>query len=115
MSSLKNINQVWGQRLQQLRCQRSISRQEVASFMNLSVQQIRKYETGESALTLYRLQQLADLMEYPLSLLLSTLTNSEQESYLSSEEKQLIHLFRKFSPNARNALLYLIQKSIQFN
>ena len=110
--SNKNINRIWGKRLQDLRQKKSLSRQDVAKFLHLSVQQIRKYETGESALSLYRLQQFADLLKYPLPLLLSFITKSQDYPSLSAEEDELIHLFRQFPSDARQALLNLVQKSL---
>lgn len=113
--SKKQMNQIWGQRLQRIRTNKSISRQEAAAFMHLSVQQIRKYETGESSLTLGRLQEFAALMGYPFSLLLSMLSKSDKEPSTTSEEEFLLYLFRQFSPAARSALLDLIQKSLHPN
>lgn len=50
-----------GQNLQKLRVQNGFTRQDLSTFLNVSYQQIQKYETGANRLpieNLYRLQQL---------------------------------------------------------
>ncbi len=106
-------SQAWGERLKTLRKQKKISRIEAATFFGVSVQQIRKYEIGESALTLQRLQQFAQLFQYPFSTLLTQLTKPDEPQKNSLEEETLLTLFRQFTPQAQQALIALVHQTLK--
>lgn len=108
-------NQMWGLRLKTIRTQRKISRKEAAVKLDISVQQIRKYEEGISALSLHRLQHFAKLYKIPFSSLLLWLTESKGTAYPSSEEERMLALIRHFSPDARRALMTLLQQVLDTN
>jgi transcriptional regulator with XRE-family HTH domain len=55
-----------GQRLRGLRVARGLSQAEVAAKVNLSFQQIQKYESGKSRVTAAKLCSLAQALEIPV-------------------------------------------------
>ena len=55
-----------GQRLRGLRVARGLSQADVAAKVNLSFQQIQKYESGKSRVTVAKLCSLAQALEIPV-------------------------------------------------
>ena len=56
-----------GQRLRGLRVARGLSQADVAVKVDLSFQQIQKYESGKSRVTAAKLCELAQALEIPVS------------------------------------------------
>ncbi len=55
-----------GRRIKQFRLERNLSQSELAERINVSFQQVQKYEQGRSRLTLERLESIAASLEVPI-------------------------------------------------
>lgn len=104
-----------GQTIRQLRIEKSISQEKLAEMLNLSFQQIQKYEYGRSKITIDRASQIADALEVPLLNLLGCelpIPRDENrifEKGLSLEELQMLRAFRviKQKPLQKSILVIL--------
>lgn len=56
-----------GRRIRQLRMQRGLTQAELAEKLNVSFQQIQKYERGRTSISLMRLQAIARALSVPTS------------------------------------------------
>ncbi len=97
-----------GERIRQIRKQRGITQQELAEKIDVSFQQVQKYETGQTNLTVNRLIHLADALEISPELLFRKepgfLSSDPHPGYgpgntvlfrLNKEEVNLFKLLRK--------------------
>ncbi|MBM4137253.1 MAG: helix-turn-helix transcriptional regulator [Nitrospira sp.] len=94
----KNI----GETLKKHRLAVNMSQMALAEKIGVSYQQLQKYEKGVNNISAYRLQQISEALNIPIS---SLLENHEPEKVaeeiseygLSKEEKILLDLFRKIN------------------
>lgn len=56
-----------GQRLRDWRIVRGFTLEQVAQKIGVTQQQVQKYETGKNKLSVYRLEQIAALIEVPMA------------------------------------------------
>jgi len=54
-------------RVRALRLQRGISQTELGNVLNVTFQQIQKYETGTNRISAGRLQQIAEVLDVPVA------------------------------------------------
>lgn len=66
-----DLDRVIGQRLRHMRIEAGISQQSLGSLCGLSFQQIQKYERGTNRISASRLQQLAHVLDVPITEFLS--------------------------------------------
>ncbi|MCC6346700.1 MAG: helix-turn-helix transcriptional regulator [Nitrospirales bacterium] len=97
--------------IREIRKAKGISQMELAERIGISYQQVQKYERGVSALSVRRLQQIADALEVPLSLFFPAEGERVAESIpsygnLTGEEQLLLTSFRSISDRkVRKAVL----------
>ncbi|MFK7763405.1 MAG: helix-turn-helix domain-containing protein [Roseobacter sp.] len=71
-----------GRKLKQIRTMRRLSQTDVARELNLSFQQIQKYEIGSNRIAASRLYELSRILDVPTSYFfdgLDAMTNATQE------------------------------------
>ncbi len=103
-----------GARIKQFRTDWNISQSELAEKIDVSFQQIQKYEKGKTNISVKRLLQICEALDLPLSSLLfeesdgsnvaspdtpyGNKTKKNQTRLLvNEEEKKIVQLFRKIS------------------
>lgn len=64
------LNRVLGRALREARTKQGISQMKLAGRLNISYQQVQKYEYGESQLTVPRLIQIAEALGIPWRIIL---------------------------------------------
>lgn len=64
---LSEINKKIGLKIKALRKSYGLSQIELAEKINLSFQQVQKYEKGITAISVFRLQQIADAFDVPVT------------------------------------------------
>jgi transcriptional regulator with XRE-family HTH domain len=69
-SSIKQFNQKLGQRIKFFRKQAGLSLKEVGNALNVSLQQIQKYETGLNRLSVDMLVRISAVLSVPIDALL---------------------------------------------
>ena len=111
-----------GQKIKIFRKQRQLSQMELAERINVSFQQVQKYENGKSQITLRRLVAIAHALKIPITEFLeeeTPLTISEDRaSYttgeillrISKEEAAFLKQYRKIrSKKARDHILKFLK------
>jgi transcriptional regulator with XRE-family HTH domain len=97
VSKYKEMNEVLGAAIRDIRRRRGMSQMELAERIDVSYQQIQKYEYGKSQVTLARLRQIAEALDVPLKALINSIpeirSDGEGEA-LTHKEKQVVNLFR---------------------
>ncbi|MBM2293851.1 helix-turn-helix transcriptional regulator [Sulfitobacter pseudonitzschiae] len=89
----------------------NLSQPELAARINLSVQQIQKYETGANRVSASTLAEISDALEIPIiALFPSEYQEREQTQRLSNEEVALIELHRSADVESRKLLNNLAAK-----
>jgi transcriptional regulator with XRE-family HTH domain len=99
-------NKLIGQRIREARSRMGYSQQRLAIKMDLSYQQIQKYERGQSNFKIPRLEQLADVLGMTIEELAAP---EATKAPADVAEKELVSLYRKIksSPLKRKALKLL--------
>jgi transcriptional regulator with XRE-family HTH domain len=99
-------NKLIGQRIREARARMGFSQQRLAIKMDLSYQQIQKYERGQSNFKIPRLEQLADVLGMTIEELAAP---EATKAPADVAEKELVSLYRKIksSPLKRKALKLL--------
>jgi transcriptional regulator with XRE-family HTH domain len=97
VSKYKEMNEVLGAAIRDIRRRRGMSQMELAEKIDVSYQQIQKYEYGKSQVTLARLRQIAEALDVPLKALINSIpeirSDGEGEA-LTHTEKKVVDLFR---------------------
>ncbi len=97
-----------GMRLRQFRMNAGLTQEQLAVKINVTFQQIQKYESGETRLSTDKLQRVAEALNMSVC---SFFDNKEDvELILSETEKQLVDLYRNIKDfNGRDALITVLQ------
>ena len=98
------------ERLKTVRKSKKISVYRLSQLSDVSETQIRNIERGNSNPSFDTLSKLAE----PLGLSLADLLNETEEvSYLSNEEKELVECFRMMSKEKSDALLNFLKTLVE--
>jgi transcriptional regulator with XRE-family HTH domain len=88
-----------GAALKQRRRELGISQEKLAEILNVSYQQVQRYESGVNKLNVENIQLIAETLSVPITFFFSSdyeQTVAEHQSpYISAEEKSLLAYFRK--------------------
>ncbi len=111
-----------GQKIKAFRKQRQLSQMELAERINVSFQQVQKYENGKSQITMLRLAAITQALNIPITEFLEEETplkiSEDPGSYtpgeillrISKEEASFIKQYRKIrSKKARDYILKLLK------
>lgn len=104
-----------GKAIRQLRIEKKISQEKLAEMLELSFQQVQKYEYGRSRITIDRASQIAEALDVPLLNLLGCDLptpkdpNQIYEEDLNREEVRILRAFRaiKHRPLQKSILVLL--------
>ena len=87
-----------GQKIKKFRKQRELTQMELAERINVSFQQVQKYENGRTQITLHRLSAVAKALNLPITSFLeekTTLKLSEEPGSYSSQEQILFRVTKE--------------------
>ncbi len=114
-----------GQRIREFRILRGLSQSQLAYKINLSYQQLQKYESGRSQITLNRLYQISQALDVPVSAFLPEekqfkvaqgggeyIKNDRILLKVSKEEAILVSSYRKMEKKEIRECLLSLMKSI---
>lgn len=87
-----------------------MSQEELAEALDVTYQQVQRYENGTNRLKVEKLQAVAEALSVPLSYFFESYTSSavaeEKPSYLSAEETALLRYFRRIKkPASKNTVI----------
>ena len=99
-----------GNRLRELRLQAGFTQERLAEALDMSFQQIQKYERGVTKINLSRLQQIAEALHVPIT---AFFNDTPAIAYhLSDEELRFLNALRRIQDSQlRASVLYLLEKA----
>ncbi|WP_375640058.1 helix-turn-helix domain-containing protein [Bartonella sp. MM55XZML] len=103
-----------GRKIRFKRIMIGMSQKKLGSQLGVTFQQIQKYEKGSNRIGAGRLQEIADILNVPISFFYSGLSTKEDVLYCcderiaSKEEHILLKSFRELKPQKQKAFLCLI-------
>lgn len=94
-----------GSKIRLLRKRAGLTQEQLAELLDLTPQQVQKYEAGSNKINTDRLQEIAQLLKVPVHLFF--LVNDIDTSH-NDEEQLLLHAYRAIpSRQMQEALLHL--------
>lgn len=97
-----------GTKLQEIRTEKMVKRKEVADFLNVSVQQIAKYETGKNRISAGKLFELAKFFNIGISYFHGSIKYGPDPIYHNL--KKIIYKTLKILDNTSDDLNELVTK-----
>jgi len=105
-----------GARLRSRRLDRGLSQEKLADLLGLTFQQVQKYEKGVNRIAASRLYDIAVVLETPITYFFEGLSEpsdgdpAQPEGVaITSEEIELLRLFRSFSERIKRKVFALIK------
>ncbi|WP_375611656.1 MULTISPECIES: helix-turn-helix domain-containing protein [unclassified Bartonella] len=102
-----------GRKIRFKRAMLGMPQKKLGSQLGVTFQQIQKYEKGSNRIGAGRLQEIADILNVPISFFYSDLSTKENVLYCcddeisSKEEHILLKSFRELKPKKQKAILRL--------
>jgi len=114
----ENFNKHLGQKLKQRRLALGLTQTKVAKAINVTFQQIQKYEKGTNGVSSIRLLQLSNFLKVPIKYFFEdfpkygeNLDSSNQNQHLSLNYNFLSKLFNELSPEQKEKFLKIVGKN----
>ncbi len=98
-----------GEKIKSLRLKKQLTQDDVAQITGTTKQAIYKYETGiVTNIPLDKIEKMADLFGVAPSYLMGWEEEKPPVNELSEDERRLIEIYRKISPEAGEMLLTMV-------
>ena len=115
----KNFNTHLGKKLRMRRLSLGLTQTKVANAINVTVQQIQKYEKGTNGVSSSRLLQLAVFLKVPVSYFYEDYSAHKAEEATTTQEEEtvdlnysfLVKIFSKLSPNQKSKILQILKNT----
>lgn len=113
---MKGYKNIIGRLIKRFRLQKGISQMGLAEMIGVSYQQVQKYESGKSSISIERLLDIAEALDVPVTRFFPSEKEilSEEESFygeLTDEEKRLLQLFRRIKDrNTKKAVFKILEE-----
>lgn len=91
-----------GARIKKRRTEIKMSQEELAELLNVSYQQVQRYENGTSKLNVEKLQMISEALSVPMTYFFESHKPAVAEHtlpYLTSDENRLLRYFRRIRDN----------------
>lgn len=110
-ANIDNQNIYIGKRLSEARRFRKVSQQKLASHLELSFQQIQKYEKGESKISFLSMLTISQVLDLPVSYFAQDVfpNLSSLPGKMDPEALQLLESYNRLPMAQRLALLDLVK------
>jgi transcriptional regulator with XRE-family HTH domain len=109
MNNIDNINEYVGKALRNIRHNKKISLQDMAEKLNVSYQQVQKYETGVNRLGADTLYELANLLNVDVRMFFPN-TQISEPNFSDSQMKFLISYESIQDEKIKELFFLLIQR-----
>jgi len=108
---LRAIDEYVGRQLRSVRLLRGLSQEKLAESINLTFQQLQKYERGANRISASQLYQLSKILGVAPSLFFDGLEQSSTTKILAINKEQvaLIQHFEEAPPQIRKAVLTFLK------
>lgn len=101
-----------GQRIAQLRQARGMTRKALAEVLNITHQQLHKYEKGTNRIAATRLAEIADKLEVSVMFFYEPVVGHAQDAQSFKEQRQCVEVMKGFCsinrPEQRDAIRKLV-------
>lgn len=109
-----DIDKHVGEKLKYLRLIRGLSQEKLAEIVEVSIQQIQKYEKGTNRISSGKLYLFAQFLKVPITCFFEKIHLETQEfDYSAISEREACHFFKAFStvtdPKAKATILNIIK------
>ncbi len=110
------FNTHMGKRLRMRRLSLGLTQTKVANAINVTFQQIQKYEKGTNGVSSSRLMQLANFLKVPITYFYEDFPNYKAENSIEVNNSDLnysflVKTFSKLSDNDKNKLIQILKNS----
>lgn len=108
---LKKIDEHVGKQLRSIRTQRGFSQERLAAEVDLTFQQLQKYEHGRNRISASRMFQFSEILEISPSFFFKGLSHRKEKPSLSinPQHVRLIQYYDAAPPALRKAALKLLK------
>ena len=114
----KNFNTHLGKKLRMRRLSLGLTQTKVANAINVTFQQIQKYEKGTNGVSSSRLLQLAVFLKVPINYFYEDFSEKQHdETSITNDETSdlnysfLIKIFSKLSPSQKTKILQVLRNN----
>ena len=96
-----------GRKIRSFRLEAGLTQEKLAEKLEITFQQVQKYERGVTKVNLMRLQQIAAILKIPVAAFFDP---SQFKSYtLSEEQSQLVNLFKNLEGTVQSNVLDIVK------
>jgi transcriptional regulator with XRE-family HTH domain len=103
-----------GEAIKRRRRELGISQERLAEMLNVSYQQVQRYENGANKLNVENIQVIANLLSVPLIFFYSTGISSTiaepVQDYAAQDEKTLLKYFRRISERRERSVVVSVAR-----
>ena len=111
----ENFNKHLGSKLKLRRLSLGLTQTKVAKAINVTFQQIQKYEKGTNGVSSLRLLQLSQFLKVPVVYFFEDFKGYESNTDVNQEENLnysfLVRMFANFSPTQKEKLLQILRNT----
>ena len=115
----KNFNTHLGKKLRMRRLSLGLTQTKVANAINVTFQQIQKYEKGTNGVSSSRLLQLSEFLKVPVNYFYDDFSENKQEGHPQTQQDDhldlnysfLIKIFAKLSSNQKSKVLQILKNN----
>jgi len=114
----KNFNTHLGKKLRMRRLSLGLTQTKVANAINVTFQQIQKYEKGTNGVSSSRLLQLAVFLKVPVNYFYEDYSGHKAEEATATQEEAvdlnysfLVKIFSKLSNNQKSKILQILKNT----
>ena len=107
-----NSGRAIGNRIKQRRKALGLSQENLAEVLDVSYQQVQRYENGTNLLNTDKLQVVAGFLNIPVSFLFEEQSATAAEAsglYISSEEARLLRLYKMIDKRDMECILRIMK------
>jgi len=99
-----------GAKIKKRRIELGISQEQLAETLDVTYQQVQRYENGTNRLNVENIQLIADILSLPVSYFFESdekvmIVREEASPYLPAQESKLMRYFRKLGGNRSRSLV----------
>ena len=111
-----NFNRHLGSKLRLRRLALGLTQTKVAQAINVTFQQIQKYEKGTNGISSLRIMQLANFLKVPITYFYEDFPNYKSENSIEANNSDLnysflVKTFSKLSDTDKNKLIQILRNS----
>ena len=115
----ESFNAHLGKKLRMRRLSLGLTQTKVANAINVTFQQIQKYEKGTNGVSSSRLLQLSEFLKVPVNYFYDDFSENKQEDHPQTQQNDhldlnysfLIKIFAKLSSNQKSKILQILKNN----